>query len=108
MAKKQQLKLRQIVDDESTWVEYPFDVAMRCGVLKKNPRRDEYIYVEGEDAHIIIEARLEELGFTQRYTQYWVPNFKRWLKGKQWPEAMEWSGGEWPEGSVWRDYKKGK
>ncbi len=105
MAKKKMLRLRLIVDDNDPWVEYPIDVALQCGVLKKNPRRGDFIYVPGEDNHTILEATLEEKGYAQRYTQYWVPNFRKWLKSDAWPKAQEWAGGEWPAGSVWRDYK---
>jgi hypothetical protein len=107
MAKKKPktLHLRLIVDDETPWVEYPIDVALKCGVLKKNPRRGEFIYVPGEDNHTMLDVSLSELGLSPRYTQYWVPNFKRWLRSDAWPKAQEWAGGEWPEGSVWRDYK---
>lgn len=106
MAKPKILRLRFIVDDDDPWVEYPADVAWKCGVLKKNPRKGDFVYVPGEDTHTILESRLEELGLTPRYTQYWVPNLRRWLKGEQWPDALAWAGGEWPEGSAWRDYKK--
>jgi hypothetical protein len=105
MPRKKRLALRQIVDDDTPWVEYPLDIALQCGVLKKNPRKGEFIYVPGEDNHTILEASLEKLGFTPRYTQYWVPKLSRWLKSDQWPNAWEWAGGLWPEGSAWRRYQ---
>jgi hypothetical protein len=108
MPRKKHLSLRLIVDDDTPWVEYPLDIALQCGVLKKNPRKGEFIYVPGEDSHAILEASLEKLGFAPRYTQYWVPKLSRWLKSDQWPNALEWAGGEWPEGSVWRDYQGGE
>jgi hypothetical protein len=105
MSRKKRLPLRLIVDDDTPWVEYPLDIALQCGVLKKNPRKGEFIYVPGEDNHTILEASLEKLGFTPRYTQYWVPKLSRWLKSDQWPNALEWAGGLWPEGSAWRRYQ---
>jgi hypothetical protein len=107
MAKKKTIRLRMIVDDNDPWVEYPIDVALQCGVLKRNPRRAEFIYVAGEEVNWILQGRLEELGLAPRYTQYWVPGLRAWLKGDQWPAAKKWKGGKWPEGSVWRDYKGG-
>jgi hypothetical protein len=108
MAEAKLLRLRLLVDDDDPWAEYPIDVALQCGVLNKNPRRGDFIYVEGEDAHAMLEVQLEKLGLAPRYTQYWVPKFSRWLKSDAWPQAQEWAGGEWPEGSVWRDYKGGR
>lgn len=109
MAKKKLkiIRLRQIVDDDHPWVEYPLDVANMCGVLKRNaPRRGDFIYVPGEENHAILEGRMEERGLTPRYTQYWVPKLRAWVKGDQWPKAKAWKGGEWPEGSVWRIYSE--
>ena len=107
MAKKKLkiIRLRQIVDDDDPWVEYPIDVALKIGVLKRNPRKGDFIYVPGEDTHTILEPRLEELGLTPSYTMYWVPKLRPWLKSEQWPNAKAWAGGEWPEGSAWRNYK---
>jgi hypothetical protein len=109
MAKKKAkiIRLRQIVDDDQPWVEYPLEVANMCGVLKKGlPRRGDFIYVPGENAHCVLEGRMEERGLTPRYTQYWVKKLRPWVKGEQWPNALAWRGGQWPEGSVWREYKK--
>jgi len=83
------IRLRQIVDDDQPWVEYPLEVANMCGVLKKNlPRRGDFIYVPGENAHCVLETRMEERGLTPRYTQYWVPKLRAWVKGEQWPDAL--------------------
>ena len=105
MAKKPKIvRLRVIVDDDTPWVEYPLDVANMCGVLKKTlPRRGDFIYVPGEDAHCVMEYRMGERGLTPRYTQYWVPKLRAWVKGDQWPKAKAWKGGLWPKGSVWRE-----
>lgn len=107
MAKKTIIRLRQIVDDDVGWMEYPFDVAMKCGVYKRNPRRGDFIYVPGEINGLLLESRLIELGLTPKYTQHWVPKLRAWLKSDTWPDALAWKGGQWPEGSVWRDYKGG-
>lgn len=107
MDRKKIIRLRVIVDDDDPWVEYPLDKALQCGVLKKNPRRGDFIYVPGEDNHAALEVPLKELGYAPRYTQYWVPKLRAWLRGKQWPDALRWDGGEWPVGSRWRDYKGG-
>ncbi|NBT75758.1 MAG: hypothetical protein EBT15_07290 [Betaproteobacteria bacterium] len=107
MAKKKLkiIRLRQITDDDEQWVEYPIDVALKIGVLKKSPRKGDFIYVSGEEVHCILEARLEEIGLTPKYTGYWVPQLRKWLRSDQWPKAKAWAGGEWPKGSAWRDYK---
>jgi hypothetical protein len=106
MAKKKAkvLRLRQIVDDDHPWVEYPLQVANMCGVYKKGlPRRGDFIYVPGEEANWILGSRMEERGLAPRYTQYWVPKLRAWVKGDQWPKAKAWRGGLWPVGSVWRE-----
>lgn len=92
MAKKRMtiLKLRQICpSEERSWVELPMLVARECGITLKRPKRGEFIYVQGEDAHTLMELELEKKGYAPRYTQHEVPDFKAWLKGDAWPEAGE-------------------
>ena len=93
MAKKRLkvLKLRQICpDDGNSWVEISMEVLKECGFTKiARPKRGEFMYVQGEDAHALMELELEKKGYTPRYTQHVVPNFRAWLKSDMWPEAGE-------------------
>lgn len=98
MAEKKQkiLKLRQICpDDGDSWAEISMGVLKECGFTKiARPKRGEaarggFMYVQGEDAHALMELELEKKGYTPRYTQHVVPNFRAWLKSDTWPEAAE-------------------
>ena len=91
MAKKKILKLRQICpDDGGSWVEISMEVSKGCDFTKiARPKRGEFMYVQGEDAHALMELELEKKGYTPRYTQHVVPNFRAWLKGDAWPEAAD-------------------
>ena len=92
MAKKRMtiLKLRQICPDgERSWVELPMLVACECGIAFGRSKRGEFMYVQGEDAHTLMEMKLEKKGYDPRYTPHEVPDFKAWLKGATWPTAGE-------------------
>jgi len=98
MAKKKMkvLKLRQICpDDGDSWVEISMEVLKECGFTKiARPKRGEFMYVQGADAHGLdahglMELELEKKGYTPRYTQHVVPNFRAWLKSDMWPEAAD-------------------
>jgi len=92
MAKKKLkvLDLRQIcTEDERSWVEIPMTVCTECGIGITRPKRGEFMYVQGEDAHALMELELEKKGYTPRYTQHVVPDFKAWLKGIHWPAAVK-------------------
>jgi hypothetical protein len=104
-AKPKALRLRQIVDDEDSWSEIPVSVCAQCGISLKGPRRDDFCYVRGEDAGWLADAAIQRHGFALRWKQYWVPGFRAWLKGDQWPKAKAWPGGKWPKGSIWRGDK---
>lgn len=99
------LRLRQIIDDDDPWSEIPVHACVAAGIGLKNVRRGDFFYVKGEEAGWLADAALQEHGFAPRYTQHWVPDFRKWLKGDQWPKAKAWAGGKWPKGSKWRDYK---
>lgn len=105
-AKPKLLRLRQIIDDDDPWSEIPSTACVKCGIVSMvNCRRGDFSYVRGEDAGWLAMCALQEHGFAPRYTQHWVPDFRAWLKGDQWPKAKAWGGGQWPKGSKWRDYK---
>jgi hypothetical protein len=92
MAKKKMkvLKLRHISpDDERSWVEIPMTVCTECGIAITRPKRGEFMYVQGEDAHVLMELQLEKQGYAPRYTRHVVPDFRAWLKSDMWPEAAE-------------------
>jgi hypothetical protein len=87
--KKKVLKLRQIcLEDERSWVEIPLAVCRECGIAVKL-KKGEFMYVQGDDAHALVELELEKKGYAPRYTQHEVPNFRAWLEGDGWPVAAE-------------------
>lgn len=92
MADAQVIQLRHIFDDDDTWVEVPINVCVKCGIGLKKPRRDTFCYVRGEDAHTLMEIKLEAQGLSPRYTSYRIPDLKAWLKGDEWPNAPAWEG----------------
>lgn len=103
MTKKKIVKLRQIFQaGEEGWVEYPTSMCEEHGVTTSRPRgwpatwtirkRGEFVYVQGEDAHSLIELRLEDRDLAPRYTQWEVAGFSQWIKGDQWPKAKKWKG----------------
>jgi hypothetical protein len=102
---KKIIRLRQVFQTgEEGWVEYPTSLSAEQGISFKKVRgwpdtwvirkRGEFVYVQGEDAHGLIESQLEMRGLQPRYTQWSVINFNAWLKGKQWPNAAKWKGRE--------------
>jgi hypothetical protein len=95
MAKKKVLKLRQIIEtDGESYSEISVALCAQCGISLKRPRRGDFIYIVGEDMGCWLDDKLDQLGYAPRYTQFGVPNFKAWLKGKTWPklEPYEWMG----------------
>jgi hypothetical protein len=104
MAKKI-VRLRQIFQkEEEGWVEYPISLRDAHGIKFNRVRgwpdtwvvreKGDFVYVQGEDAHTLIEVQLEDRGLAPRYTQHAVADFKAWLKGDQWPKARKWKGDE--------------
>lgn len=103
MEKRPNIELRQVFErDKEGWVEYPSSLWHLDRVSFAKPkhwpdtwairRRDGFVYVQGEDAHGLMEQRMEDAGYTPRYTQWAVSGFAAWLKSDQWPHLQKWKG----------------